>query len=152
MAEAAHLAYRQNCMDLDPTYTDRFGDPLLRLTLDWTEHEKRQAAFITKIEVSLGKAMGAKIGGIARGVRDHYDVTYYQSTHVQGGVIMGASPERSVVNPWWQHWRVPNLWVTGGSAFPQNGSGNPTLTILAATYRVADAFAGRYVKKPAALA
>jgi len=152
MAEAAHLAYRQNCMDLDPTYTDKFGDPLLRLTLDWTEHEKRQAAFITKIEVSLGKAMGAKIGGIARGVRDHYDVTYYQSTHVQGGAIMGASPERSVVNPWLQHWRVPNLWVTGGSAFPQNGSGNPTLTILAATYRAADAFVGRYVKKPGALA
>src|ERR1019366_4109854 len=25
-----HLAYRQNFMDLDPTYTDKYGDPLLR--------------------------------------------------------------------------------------------------------------------------
>jgi gluconate 2-dehydrogenase alpha chain len=151
MAEAAHLAYRQNYVDLDPAYTDKFGDPLLRLTLDWTEHEKLQGAFLTKIEVSLGKAMGARIGGIARGVRNHYDVTYYQSTHVQGGAIMGDSPDRSVVNPWLQHWRLPNLWVAGGSAFPQNGSGNPTLTILAATYRAADAFVDRYVKKPGAL-
>ena len=45
----------------------------------------------------------------------------------------------SVVNPWLQHWQVPNLWVMGGSAFPQNGSENPTLTILAITLRAADA-------------
>jgi gluconate 2-dehydrogenase alpha chain len=37
-----HLSWRQNYMDLDPTYTDRFGDPLLRFTLDWTDHEHRQ--------------------------------------------------------------------------------------------------------------
>ena len=24
------MSYRQNYMDLDPTYTDKFGDPLLR--------------------------------------------------------------------------------------------------------------------------
>jgi choline dehydrogenase-like flavoprotein len=59
--------------------------------------------------------------------------------HVNGGAIMGASPETSVVNPWLQHWKAPNLWVVGGSAFPQNGSGNPTLTILAITFRAADA-------------
>jgi gluconate 2-dehydrogenase alpha chain len=152
MAEAAHLAYRQNYVDLDPTYADKFGDPLLRLTLDWTEHEKKQGAFLTKIETSVGKAMGAQIGGMARGVRKHYDVTYYQSTHVQGGAIMGASPDRSVVNNWMQHWRLPNLWVIGGSAFPQNGSGNPTLTILAATYRAADGFVDKYLKKPGGLA
>jgi gluconate 2-dehydrogenase alpha chain len=152
VAEAAHLAYRQNYMDLDPTYTDKFGDPLIRLTLDWTDHEKRQAAFLTKIETAIGKAMGCQIGGIVRGVRDHYDVTYYQSTHVQGGAVMGESPEHSVVNPWLQHWRMPNLWVTGGATFPQNGSGNPTLTMLAATYRAADAVVDRYIKKPGALA
>jgi gluconate 2-dehydrogenase alpha chain len=57
-----------------------------------------------------------------------------------------------VVNPWFQHWRVPNLWVAGGSAFPQNASGNPTLTILAMAYRAADALIGRYLKRPGALA
>ena len=152
MAEAAHLAHRQNWMDLDPAYTDKFGDPLLRLTLDWTDHEKRQGAFLTQIETAVGKAMGAKLGGMARGVREHYDVTYYQSTHVQGGAIMSPSPQSGVVNPWLQHWGVPNLWITGGSSFPQNGSGNPTLTMLAATYRAADAFVDRYLKNPGALA
>ena len=71
------------------------------------------------------------MGGSCAGVGAHYNVTDYQSTHVQGGAIMGASPESSVVNSWCQHWKMPNLWVVGGSAFPQNGSVNPTLTIMA---------------------
>jgi gluconate 2-dehydrogenase alpha chain len=152
MCEAEHMAYQQNFMDLDPTYTDKFGDPLLRLTLNWTDHERGQAAFAIKIETEIGKAMGAKVGGPVRGVGKLYDVRYYQSTHVQGGVIMGTSPETSVVNSWLQHWQMPNLWATGGATFPQEGSGNPTLTILAVAYRAADAFIDRYLKKPGALA
>ena len=83
---------------------------------------------------------------------ERYNVTQYQSTHVNGGAIMGMSPDRSVVNPWLQHWQVPNLWVMGGSAFPQNGSGNPTLTILAITLRAADRLIGSYLKNPGGLA
>jgi gluconate 2-dehydrogenase alpha chain len=150
--EAAHLAYRHNYIDLDPTYTDKFGDALVRLTLDWTNHEKRQKAFLAKRMVALGKAMGAKIGPVLHGTEDHYSIAYYQSTHVQGGAIMGDSPENGVVNSWLQHWRMSNLWVVGGSAFPQNESANPTLTILAVTYRAADAFVERYIKNPGALA
>ena len=81
-----------------------------------------------------------------------YDVQTYKSSHLQGGTIMGLSPENSVLNPWLQHWQVPNLWTVGGSAFPQNGSGNPTLTILAITLRAADALVDRYIKKPGRLA
>ena len=152
MMEGEHLSYRENCFDLDPAYTDKFGDPLLRLTLDWTGHERQQAALATRVEQKIGEAMGATIGGPLRGVGRRYSVTYYQSTHIQGGVIMGVSPETSVVNPWLQHWQAPNLFVIGGSAFPQNASGNPTLTILALAYRAADALVDRYLKRPGPLA
>jgi gluconate 2-dehydrogenase alpha chain len=152
MFEAEHFAYRHNFMDLDPVYKDSFGDPLLRLTLDWTDHERRQAAMGARVQDGWVAAMGAKPGGTLRGVGKHYSVVYYQSSHVQGGVIMGASPEHSVVNPLFQHWGVPNLFVLGGSAFPQNGAGNPTLTLIALTYRAADAFVDRYIKKPGLLA
>ncbi len=40
-----HFAYRQNYLDLDPTYQDKWGDPLLRVTLDWTDAERRQNCF-----------------------------------------------------------------------------------------------------------
>jgi gluconate 2-dehydrogenase alpha chain len=43
---------------------------------------------------------------------------------------------------------MPNLWMPGGSTFPQSGSGNPTLTIIAMTYRAADALIDRYLKNP----
>jgi choline dehydrogenase-like flavoprotein len=36
----------------------------------------------------------------------------------------------------------------GGSAFPQQGSANPTPTILALTSRTADAVVSRYLKRP----
>ena len=150
-SEAEHLAYRQNYVDLDPTYTDKYGDPLIRLTLDWTEHERAQGAMVTKIQGQLAAAMGGRAAPPNSRLLERYTVTQYQSTHVNGGAIMGTAPDSSVVNPWLQHWHAPNLWVVGGSAFPQNGSGNPTLTILALTLRTADGLIDRYLKRPGAL-
>jgi gluconate 2-dehydrogenase alpha chain len=150
--ESEHLAYRQNYLDLDPMYTDRFGDPLVRMTLDWTEHERRQCEMAVKVQDNLAKALGARAGNPARRVGVRYSAVDYQSSHISGGAIAGPSPETSVLNPWMQHWRVPNLWAIGASAFPQNSSGNPTMTILAMAYRAADAMVNRYFKHPGPLA
>jgi gluconate 2-dehydrogenase alpha chain len=95
--------------------------------------------------------MGAKEILPFPGLRS-YDATRYQSTHIQGGTIMGSSPDRSVVNPFLQHWQFSNLFILGGSTFPQNAAANPTPTILALTYRTADAIVERYLKQPGPLA
>ncbi len=146
-----HLAYKGNYMDLDPVYKDHFGDPLLRLTLDWRENERKMADYMIAKAMELAREMGAKEVTSFSGLRS-YDATRYQSSHVQGGAIMGSSPESSVVNPYLQHWQLSNLFVLGASSFPQNASANPTPTILALTYRTADAIVDRYLKNPAALA
>jgi gluconate 2-dehydrogenase alpha chain len=65
---------------------------------------------------------------------------------------MGKTPEHSVVNSFLQHWQVLNLFVLGASSFPQNASGNPTLTVLAVTLRAADAVIDKYLKRPGPLA
>ena len=145
-----HLSWRQNYMDLDPTYTDKFGDPLLRFTLDWTSHEVKQREFAKQIQVRIAREMGVKFDEEPVS-RARYNVTNYQSTHVQGGAVMGGSQETSVVNRYLQHWDVPNLFVIGGSAFPQNAAQNPTLTVLALTYLASDAMIDRYFKHPEAL-
>ncbi len=145
-----HLSWRQNFMDLDPRYTDKFGDPLLRFTLDWTEHEHRQREIASELSRKIARAMGAATDD-TRPSRARYDVTNYQSTHIQGGAVMGVSPESSVVNPFLQHWNLPDLWVIGASAFPQNPSHNPTLTAIAITTWAADALIGRYLKNPGKL-
>ena len=146
-----HLSYRQNFMDLDPTYTDKFGDPLLRFTLDWTDHEYRQSEYAREIGLKIASAMGA-VQSEPLGSRAPYNVVGYQSTHIQGGTVMGLSPESSVVNRYQQHWDVQNLWVLGASCMPQNASHNPTLTILATTTWAADALIDRYLKHPGSLA
>ncbi len=132
------------------TYKDKFGDPLLRFTLDFTEHEHKQRDFASLTAVRIARAMGAKYDE-NRPSAGKYNAVGYQSSHVQGGTPMGASPETSVVNPYLQHWDMPNLWVLGRSDFPQNGSQNPTLTIVALTTRAADAMITRYLKHPGQL-
>jgi gluconate 2-dehydrogenase alpha chain len=146
-----HLAYRTNLMDLDPVYKDAQGDPLLRLTLDWHDNERKMAEFATSIAVQVARAMGAREINPFPGLRS-YDATRYNSTHIQGGTIMGDSPAHSVVSPYLQHWQLPNLFILGGSTFPQNASANPTPTILAFVYRTADAIIDRYLKHAGPLA
>ena len=146
-----HLAYRTNYLDLDPTYRDRHGDPLLRMTIDWNDNERNMIRHLSAKMAEVGRAMGAR-EVVTPPLPGHYDVLTYKSTHLQGGAIMGTSPANSVLNTWLQHWQIPNLFVLGGSAFPQNASGNPTLTILAQTLRTADAIVDRYVKRPGPLA
>lgn len=146
-----HFAYRANYMDLDPVYRDRHGDPLLRLTIDWRENERRMSAYMTTKAVGIARAMGAVEITPFAGLK-HYDATRYQGTHIQGGTILGANYTQSVVNMYLQHWRAANLFVLGASAFPQNPSGNPTLTAVALTYRTADVLVERYLKHPGALA
>jgi gluconate 2-dehydrogenase alpha chain len=85
-------------------------------------------------------------------LKSKYNVVQYQTTHIQGGAVMGASPDNSVVNTNLQHWNVSNLWVIGASAFPQNASVNPTLTALALTYRAADAFIAPHIGNSKAVA
>ncbi|MFP5206010.1 MAG: GMC family oxidoreductase [Acidobacteriota bacterium] len=149
--------YRQNYMDLDPTYTDKWGDPLLRFTLDYTDYEQRQfaygarmsARFAQKIaEVSKARFIPMGRGGGFR----HYDGATYHTTHIQGGAIMGAAPDQSVLNTWLQHWKMPNLFVVGSNALPQTASEHPTTTIVALSYRAADGVIDRYLKRPGPIA
>jgi gluconate 2-dehydrogenase alpha chain len=146
-----HLSYRGNYMDLDPIYRDRYGDPLLRLTLDWRDNERNMVRFISGTAAQVGRAMGAVEIVPFQGLK-RYEATRYQGTHLQGGTILGAKETDSVVNMYLQHWLAPNLFVLGASAFPQNPSSNPTLTAVALTYRAADAVVQRYLKHPGAMA
>jgi gluconate 2-dehydrogenase alpha chain len=145
------LPYKGNYFDLDPTYKDYAGDPLLRLTQNWRNNERKMVEFMTAKAVEIAHVMGAKEINPFLGYED-YDVTRYQSTHLQGGTIMAPSPDHGVVNTYLQHWQIPNLFVLGASTFPNSGSANPTPTILALTYRSADALIDRYLKKPGMLA
>ena len=41
------MSYRDSYLDLDPTYRDIYGNPLLRLTFDFHDNEHRMSRFVT---------------------------------------------------------------------------------------------------------
>jgi gluconate 2-dehydrogenase alpha chain len=143
-------SYRDIYLDLDPTYKDRFGRPLMRMTIDFHENELKAAEFMTNKYAEIVHAMGAK--QVVKNPRKApYDITEYQTTHLNGGAIMGADPKTSALNKYLQSWDVPNLFVMGASAFPQNAGYNPTGTVGALAFWSAAAIRDLYLKNPGPL-
>jgi gluconate 2-dehydrogenase alpha chain len=81
----------------------------------------------------------------------NFNIVPYQTTHTCGGAIMGTDPGTSALNRYLQSWDVPNLFVMGASAFPQNAGYNPTGTVAALTYWSLDAIHNQYLKNPGPL-
>jgi gluconate 2-dehydrogenase alpha chain len=143
------MAYRQNYLDLDPTYRDRYGRPLLRMTFDFHANEQRQANYIADICVRIGQAMGAD-RVVRRAPPQRYSIVPYQSTHNTGGAVLGTDPRTSALNRFTQSWDVSNVFVTGACAFPQNAGKNPTGPVGALAYWTVDAIK-QYLKNPGPL-
>ncbi len=143
-------SYRDCYLDLDPTYRDANGLPLLRMTFDWHENEQKMIKHVMAKSLEIAKAIGpAKTG--SHGVSAKYSIVPYQSTHNIGGAVMGSDPSLSVVNKYLQSWDVNNVFVVGGSAFPNNSANPPTATIGALACWTADAIREQYLKKPGLL-
>ncbi|MCE4058786.1 GMC family oxidoreductase [Pandoraea sputorum] len=141
------MSYRDACLDLDPTYKDAYGVPLLRMTFDWHDNEYNMLGFMGDRMEEVGRAMNPeKVFRAIRKKGTHYDTRIYQSTHTTGGAIMGTNPSNSVVNKYLQSWDVSNVFVMGASAFPQNMGYNPTGVVAALAYWSAKAIREQYLK------
>jgi gluconate 2-dehydrogenase alpha chain len=143
-------SYRDIYLDLDPTYKDRFGRPLVRLTIDFHDNELKMSAFLTDKYAEVLQRMGAK-QIVKKPRKGPYDVTQYQTSHLCGGAIMGDNPGNSALNIYLQSWDVPNLFVQGATAFPQNAGYNPTGTVGALAFWSAHAIRSKYLKNPGPL-
>jgi gluconate 2-dehydrogenase alpha chain len=143
-------SYRQNYLDLDPTYKDSNGLPLLRMTFDWHDNEKKMLAWMYEKVTEIAKAMKPSKYA-AHHIYKKYTIVPYQSTHNMGGAVMGADPATSVVNKYLQSWDVSNVFVVGGSAFPHNAAQGPTETIGMLACWAADGIKENYLKRPGPL-
>ncbi|MDR3533612.1 MAG: GMC family oxidoreductase [Rhodopila sp.] len=144
-SQGSVMSYRDAYLDLDPTYKDRLGRPLLRMTFDYHENEVKMSAYLTEKMVPIMRAMGAKQINAAP-KKAGWNVVPYQTTHNTGGAIIGDNPRTSAINRYSQMWDVPNLFVLGASAFPQNAGYNPTGTVGALAYLAADGITNQYLK------
>ncbi len=147
----SNYANRYNYLDLDPTYRDQLGRPLLRLTYNFVENDYKLAEYCMSKVVEIARAMNPTVMGSPRLRRGDYDIVPYQSTHNTGGTIMGNDPKTSVVNRYLQSWDASNLFIMGASTFPQQPAYNPTGPVGALAYWAADAIITRYLKNPGPL-
>ena len=133
------LPYDANFLDLDPTAKDPLGLPIIRLTFDLYDNEKKANAYINgKLEEAL-KAMGAEQ---AWSFPDPANIPV--NSHAYGGTRMGDDPAVSVVNKYGQVHESPNLVVLGGSNWPSTTGYNPTQTIYAHSWFAADYLAKNF--------
>ena len=146
------MSYRDAYVDLDPTYRDALGNPLARITFDWHDNEYKMTRYLTDRALEVVGRMNPKSHStLIRQPGQHFNVREYQTTHITGGVITGADPKTSAVNRYMQSWDVPNLFVTGASAFPQNFGYNPTGLVGGLTYMAAHGLVTQYLKSPGPL-
>jgi gluconate 2-dehydrogenase alpha chain len=151
-AEGSNMAYRDCYLDLDPSYTDEHGLPMLRMTFDWKQNDILQAQFMVQRMEEISRVLNPKASySSAPKPGARFDWRNYQSTHTTGGAVMGENPRQSVVNKYLQSWDVPNLFVLGASAFPQNMAYNPTGIVGALAYWAANAIRQQYLKNPGPL-
>lgn len=117
--------------------SDALGMPRVRVEwvlseADWKSFESSVAAF----SQAMGEAgLGRVVFPAAR--KDFLRISN-ASRHHMGATRMHRDPEKGVVDADSRVHGVSNLYVAGSSVFPTSGIGNPTLTLLAMTYRLTD--------------
>ena len=120
--------------EIDPEIRDRFGIPVLRFHYRHTEHEYRQVAHFQQTTLEMIDRLG---GRLVTEVRPPEEAISAGGViiHEVGAGRMGDDPDTSVVNEFGQAWDVDNMYLTDGSVFVSKAHKNPTLTILALSWR-----------------
>jgi choline dehydrogenase-like flavoprotein len=126
--------------ELDPTIADQWGIPVLKFHFKWSEYELRQAKDMQETFKSIVEAMGGEYrtktpidGPNAFGIEEGGKII-----HEVGTARMGADPKNSVLNGYCQAHDVKNVFVTDGAPLVTNPDKNPTLTIMALSWRASD--------------
>lgn len=124
--------------ELDPDVKDQWGIPVLRFHWQWTDFELNQVRHQQQHIRELLEALGGKVS--SKPDADALKSMKQGGTviHEVGGAIMGADRESSVTNQWSQTWDVKNLFIADGAPFASTADKNPTLTIMALAWRMAD--------------
>ena len=126
--------------ELDPNEVDQWGIPVLRFHFKWSEYELRQAKDMQETFRAIIEAAGGEYrtktaidGPNPFGIMDGGKII-----HEVGTARMGADPKTSVLNSYCQAHDVKNVFVTDGASLVTNADKNPTLTIMALSWRASE--------------
>jgi choline dehydrogenase-like flavoprotein len=126
--------------EIDPYVVDKWGIPVLRFHFKWSDYELRQAQDMQETFRAIIEAAGGEyktktsIGGLYPfGIEEGGKII-----HEVGTARMGADPKSSVLNGYCQAHDVKNVFVVDGAPLVTNPDKNPTLTIMALSWRASE--------------
>ena len=132
---ANQVPQRGNRIDLHPTVTDKWGRPVAYIEKTWHSHDKALMETLAEqchqILVRAGDTSDVSFGSVENSV-------VRIANHILGGTRFGTHSADSVLDPDCRAWNFDNLYITDGGFMPTSGGANPTLTIQANSFRVAD--------------
>lgn len=110
-----------------------------RAELDWRLSEADHDTIRRSQRVLDAELQGAGLGRFVRlSGEDRDERPILGGRHHMGTTRMSVSPRKGVVDSECRVHDTPNLFVGGSSVFPTGGYANPTLTIVALGFRLAD--------------
>jgi choline dehydrogenase-like flavoprotein len=133
------LPQHESRVELDDRVQDAWGLPVARITNKIHENDLKMGRWVIDHNAEILEAAGAK-----KIYRVYPQRITGNCSHQHGTTRMGNDPKTSVLNKWCQAHDVDNLFVVDGGPFPTGTGANPTLTIMANAWRVADFIADRY--------
>jgi gluconate 2-dehydrogenase alpha chain len=128
-SQTTNFPYARHYADLDPTIKDRWGQPALRITHDWDDHDANSVTLMGRYKEKIAREMGAKDYWM-----DSPRPPYHLSTHDVGVHRMGEDPATSVTDIYGQVHECEGLYAIGGGQFVSYGGYNPNQTIQALAY------------------
>jgi choline dehydrogenase-like flavoprotein len=143
---ANQVPLKTNRIELHPTIKDKWGRPVAYILKDWHSHDKYlmdiladQCAKVLELggDTGMTGTFKFKLEGKG-GIYTAENALARIANHILGGARFGTDRNDSVLDPNCRAWDFDNLYVTDGSFMPTSGGANPTLTIEANSFRVAD--------------
>jgi choline dehydrogenase-like flavoprotein len=125
--------------EIDPKVVDQWGIPVLRFHWEWGENEIKMAKHMQETFRSIIEAGGGTVAGVPRrGQKPNSISQGGEIIHELGTVRMGNDAKTSVLNKNCQAHEVKNLFVADAAPFVTNPDKNPTLTIMALSWKTSD--------------
>ncbi|GLU56689.1 GMC oxidoreductase [Dyadobacter frigoris] len=135
------LMKETNFIALDQTQKDKWGIPMLRMSVDFDDNDMKMVQdFYIQLSEMLDKAgfKNIKTSDTKRNPGSE--------NHEMGGARMGKDPKTSILNKWNQMHQCSNVFVTDGASMVSTATQNPSLTYMALTARAVDYAIGEMKK------
>ena len=130
--------HESRCM-IDPDVVDKYGIPVLKFDISWSDEEKLQMKHFHETAREIIHASGGTSVWDMPTAEDDYGITRPgQIIHEVGVTRMGNDPRTSVLNEWCQAHEARNVFVADAGPFVSQPHKNPTWSIMALSMRTSE--------------